>query len=265
MHSVTTHGPRLMRVSELARAAQVSRETIHYYLREGLLPPPQKMNARVSYFDETHLVRLRLIKAFQQAHVPLARIREQFEGMSGYRSPVTPAAMERALAVVTEFLSVDGEEPPMSLAEVAEQAALTPEQLAELEELGVLQPQIVDGRPVYTAADAEAAEAARTIMDQGVRLETLRFARRYSQLAEAELAFILHHLIKPAMAAGRRDQVSATLANRALRVLEAYLRRQHRRRTLLYPSEIPDWPDPLAEPRQSTKTREDIDAHDTGH
>ena len=252
-----------MRIGELVRAAGVSRETIHFYLREGLLPPAEKVNARVSYFDDAHLARLRLIKAFQQAHIPLARIREQFEGMSKYGALETPAVQERAIAVVTEFLSLDGEDSPLSSVEVADRAGLTQEQLAELEELGVLQPQFVDGGSFYTAADAEAAQAARTIMNQGVALEKLRFARRYSELAELELAFLLPHLIKPAMAAGRRDQVSATLANRALRVLEAYLRRQHRRRTLLFSAEFPDLPDPLAE-RPITTGREGTDAYDTG-
>ncbi|MDP9250086.1 MAG: MerR family transcriptional regulator [Chloroflexota bacterium] len=257
---------RRLRIGELAREAGVSRETIHYYLREGLLPPAEKVNARVSYFGDGHLARLRLIKAFKQAHIPLARIREQLEGMSRLGSPETPAVRERAVAVVTEFLSLDGEEPLLTLAEVAERAGLTVEQLAELEESGVLQPQSTDQGPVYTAAEVEAASAARTIMDQGVALEKLRFVRRYSDLADQELAFLLHHLIKPAIAARRRDQVSATLANRGLRVLEAYLRRQHRRQTLLFPPEIPDLPDPLADSAARVPAlKEDNDAGDPGH
>jgi DNA-binding transcriptional MerR regulator len=254
-----------MRIGELARAAGVSRETIHFYLREGLLPPAEKVNARVSYFDDTHLVRLRLIKAFQQAHTPLARIREQLEGMSRYGSQDSPALRERAVAVVTEFLSLDGEEPPLTPAEVAERAGLSLDQLARLEKLGVLQPQLVDAGSLYTEAEAEAAAAARTIMDQGVALEKLRFVQRYSDLVEQESAFLLHYLIKPALAAGRRDQVSATLASRALRVIEAYLRRQYRRRTLLFPLDIPDLPDPLARPGQPTVSRKenaDADSHD---
>jgi DNA-binding transcriptional MerR regulator len=258
MHSVAADddetGPgRRLKIGELAREAGVSRETIHFYLREGLLPPAEKVNARVSYFGQSHLARLRLIKAFQQAHVPLARIREQFEGLSRFGSPETPATTERALAVVTEFLSLDGDEPPVTPVEVAERAGLALEELTRLEVLGVLQPQAGEHGPVYTSAEIEAGLAARTIMDQGVALEKLRFVRRYSELADAEMAFLLNHLIKPAMAAGRRDQVSATLANRGLRVLEAYLRRQHRRRTLLFPSEIPDLPDPLAEPADTAK------------
>ncbi|HEX7173008.1 MAG TPA: MerR family transcriptional regulator [Candidatus Limnocylindria bacterium] len=237
-----------MRIGELAQASGVSRETIHFYLREGLLPPPDKVNARVSYFDESHLVRLRLIRAFQEAHVPLARIKQQLKGMEKLTGPASPAATERAIAVVTEFLGVDGEEPPIDRSEVAERTGLSLEELTRLEELGVLQPQSANGGSLYTEAEAEAAEAARSIMDQGVPLESLRFVRRYTELTEEEMAFLLHHMIRPAVAAGRRGEVSATLAFRALRILEAYLRRQHRRRSLLYPPEIPDLPDPLAKP-----------------
>jgi DNA-binding transcriptional MerR regulator len=247
MHSVSTNGTSRYRVGELAQAAGVSRETIHFYLRAGLLPPAEKVNARVSYFDDTHVARIRLIKAFQQAHIPLASIREQLDGLAKLGSPETPATLERAVAVVTEFLSLDGEEPRLSVGEVAARSGLSQEDVARLEALGVLRPQVVDGQPAYTAAEAEAAQAARTILEQGVELEKLRFVRRYSNLAAQEVAFLVHHLIQPAMAAGRREQVSATLANRGLRVLEAYLRRQHRRETLLFPPEVPDLPDPLAD------------------
>jgi DNA-binding transcriptional MerR regulator len=247
MHSDTQDVAGRYRIGDLAQAAGVSRETIHFYLREGILPPGEKVNARVSYFDDTHLARIRLIKAFQQAHIPLARIREQLDGLSKQPVPSVPDAIERAVAVVTEFLSLDGDEPTLSLEEVATRSGLSLDELARLEALGVLRPQVAEGRPVYTAAEAEAAAAARLIREQGVALEKLRFVRRYTELAEEELAFVFHHLIRPAMAAGRRDQVSATLANRGLRMLEAYLRRQFRRETLLFPPEIPDLPDPLGD------------------
>ena len=69
------------------------------------------------------------------------------------------------------------------------------------------------------------------------------------------MGFLLHHLINPAMKAGRRDQVSATLANRGLRVLEAYLRRQYRRRAQLFPTDMNDFPDPLAGIDTASQTR----------
>jgi DNA-binding transcriptional MerR regulator len=236
-----------MRVGELAQEAGVRRETIHFYLREGLLPEPEKVNARVAYFGERHLARLRLIKALQGAHLPLAMIRRHLEGT---RSLAEMSRLEERLLsergeqVVAEFFGLDGEEERLSAAAVAEGAGLSAAQLAELERVGVLRPLQGDGGPVYTRAEVEAARAAKAILEQGVAADALRFAGRYTELAEEELGFLFHHVVRPAIAAGRRDQVSATVALRGLHALEAYLRRQHHRQRGLFPAD-PEPADPL--------------------
>lgn len=96
-NGLVPHGGACASVSWRARPASAGRRSTT--LREGLLPSAEKVNARPSYFDDGHLARLRLIKAFQQAHTPLARIREQIEGLSRYGLPETPAVSERALAL----------------------------------------------------------------------------------------------------------------------------------------------------------------------
>jgi hypothetical protein len=174
--------------------------------------------------------------------------------MANMGLPSSRGTEERSIEVVSEFYGLDGDETPLRRDEVAGTAGLTLDELDQLEALGALQPQSGDSGAMYTSADAEAASAVKTILDQGVALEKLRFVQRYTELAEQELAFVIHHLINPALAAGRRDQVSATLANRGLRVLEAYLRRQFRRRTELFPTEVPDLPDPLGDSRPETST-----------
>ncbi len=52
-----------MRISELSRRSGVSNATIKYYLREGLLPPGRATAATQAEYDESHLRRLRLIRA----------------------------------------------------------------------------------------------------------------------------------------------------------------------------------------------------------
>lgn len=52
-----------MRVSELSRRSGVSTATIKYYLREGLLPPGRATAATQAEYGESHLRRLRLIRA----------------------------------------------------------------------------------------------------------------------------------------------------------------------------------------------------------
>ena len=52
-----------MRISELARATGVPVATIKFYLRERLLPEGQLTSATQAHYDETHVARLRLIRA----------------------------------------------------------------------------------------------------------------------------------------------------------------------------------------------------------
>lgn len=52
-----------MLISELARRSEVPLATVKFYLREGLLPPGVSTSATRATYDETHLRRLRLIRA----------------------------------------------------------------------------------------------------------------------------------------------------------------------------------------------------------
>jgi DNA-binding transcriptional MerR regulator len=55
-----------VRLSELSAASGVPVATIKFYLREGLLEPGTPVNARESSYGDTHLRRLRLVRAMQQ-------------------------------------------------------------------------------------------------------------------------------------------------------------------------------------------------------
>ncbi|WP_369211458.1 MerR family transcriptional regulator [Streptomyces flavofungini] len=66
-----------MRLAELSRRGAVPTATIKYYLREGLLPPGRRVSATQAEYDETHLQRLRLVRALVQVgRVPIASARE---------------------------------------------------------------------------------------------------------------------------------------------------------------------------------------------
>ncbi len=52
-----------MRISELARQADVPLATVKFYLREGLLPEGERTSATQARYGDAHLERLRLIRA----------------------------------------------------------------------------------------------------------------------------------------------------------------------------------------------------------
>ncbi|MEJ7731981.1 MAG: MerR family transcriptional regulator [Polyangiaceae bacterium] len=70
-----------MKLSELAEAADVAARTIRYYVQRGLLPAPEFRGKDTTYGDE-HLLRLRVIRRLQQAHLPLDEIQVRLASAS---------------------------------------------------------------------------------------------------------------------------------------------------------------------------------------
>ncbi|MEU1072637.1 MULTISPECIES: MerR family transcriptional regulator [unclassified Streptomyces] len=66
-----------MRLAELSERSGVSAATIKYYLREGLLPPGERITATQADYDASHLRRLKLVRALiQVGRVPVAAAKE---------------------------------------------------------------------------------------------------------------------------------------------------------------------------------------------
>lgn len=94
-------------VRDLAELAGTTVRTIHYYISEGLLPPPAGAT-RNAFYSPAHLARLRLIGALRDEGLALASIRQR----------LAPLSDEQALEVAGELdqhLSQSGETPLTTL------------------------------------------------------------------------------------------------------------------------------------------------------
>ncbi len=63
-----------MKISELGRATGVDVETIRYYEKEGLLPPPAREANGYRSYGQMHLERLAFIRHCRALDIPLAEI-----------------------------------------------------------------------------------------------------------------------------------------------------------------------------------------------
>ncbi|MBU1670833.1 MAG: TetR family transcriptional regulator [Actinobacteria bacterium] len=97
-----------LRISDLEKATGISRNTIHYYLREGILTAPHKTGKTMAYYNEDHLRELVEIKEMREEGFPLSYIRNILErerkGESGERLPIESMGrraqiMDRAVEV----------------------------------------------------------------------------------------------------------------------------------------------------------------------
>jgi MerR family copper efflux transcriptional regulator len=65
-----------MTIGEVAERGGVNLQTIRYYEREGLLPPPPRLPSGYRVFSEPTVRRVRFIKRAQELGFTLAEIRE---------------------------------------------------------------------------------------------------------------------------------------------------------------------------------------------
>jgi DNA-binding transcriptional MerR regulator len=95
-------------IAELTERTGVNRRTIHFYVQQGLLPPPEGAGLGARYSDE-HLLRLQAIPLLRRQGLRLDDIRAQLAGLDrpglqavvGHRAPLPPvrtAAEPAALA-----------------------------------------------------------------------------------------------------------------------------------------------------------------------
>ncbi|ACL04790.1 MerR family transcriptional regulator [Desulfatibacillum aliphaticivorans] len=54
-----------MKISELVKCTGVPKQTIHYYIRAGLLPKPEKTGSNSADYDQSYVERIHLIKELQ--------------------------------------------------------------------------------------------------------------------------------------------------------------------------------------------------------
>ncbi|MSP55980.1 MAG: MerR family transcriptional regulator, partial [Myxococcales bacterium] len=76
-------GPELatLTLTDLCDAVDVTPRTVRYYIQQGLLSPAAGAGLAACY-NAAHLRRLRVVKALQARHLPLAEIRARLEHLT---------------------------------------------------------------------------------------------------------------------------------------------------------------------------------------
>ncbi len=68
---------RAMTISELSLLSNIPLSTIKFYIRQSLIPGPEKTRGTKAYYGSRHLHRLQLIKKIQtEGNMPLAKVKE---------------------------------------------------------------------------------------------------------------------------------------------------------------------------------------------
>jgi len=140
-----------VKIGDLVQRTQVSKETVHYYIREGLLPKPRKLGRNVAEYDDHYIERIRLIKELQdQYFLPLAVIGNILKNQKKSSEGRSILSLRREY-----FQPVDHLLPKEVIGEEAflEATGLGKNWLYKMEKWGIINPEVVKDQKVYSQDD----------------------------------------------------------------------------------------------------------------
>lgn len=205
-------------MEELARRADVSVDTIRFYQKRRLLPPPAR-EGRIAWYGEEHVGRLARIRELQRDGLPLEVIRRLVDG----GLDATDASLAAAVAGARDGDAPAAEEL-LTLEELAARSGVPAPLVEAVAREGLLVARVQDGRPWFTADDAELVAAGLALVEAGLPLpELLALARRHHAetraVAEEAVAMFDAHVRRPLRDAGLPPDDAATRIVDAFRVL----------------------------------------------
>jgi len=141
-----------MKISELAKLTRVPKETIHYYIREGVLRKPRKTSKNIADYNESYVEEIRIIKGLQDNYfLPLSVIKKiikQHKKQSLSEQSSFQFASEYFRPLDRLFTNeVAGKEV------FRKATGLSRKWLATMEEWGVITAEVRNGQPVYSQDD----------------------------------------------------------------------------------------------------------------
>lgn len=187
-----------IRIAELARRSGTSRETIHFYLREGLLRKPKKTSRNMAYYDETHVEELKLIKRLRtESYLPLQVIKKVMkEGRLG------TSARQLDLAGELFGQGARTELEPLTQKALAERSGLSERRIQEYEAKGLLRPRESGRQKLYGYDDLRIAELLRLAEEEtgpgGEELVLERYEileRHMAELVKAEMKHFFNRIV----------------------------------------------------------------------
>lgn len=207
-----------LRVEELAARADLSVDTIRFYQKRRLLPPPER-RGRIGWYGPEHVERLARIKDLQRRGFPLAVIRRIVSG------ELDRADEPLAAAVAAAGDDAAGEDEEFLTLEQLAARSGVPEALIEsVVREGLLVPRRHEGDARFTSADVDILAAGLRLLETGLPMpELLTLARRHHEAtretAEAAVGMFDTYVREPLRAADLSDDERAERLVEAFRVL----------------------------------------------
>jgi len=160
-----------MKMKELEEKSGIGRETIRYYIREGLLPEPDRPKTNVAIYSDDHLRRLDLIRTLQRERfLPLGVIRKLIEE-AGDREPDMVPGLFGFEIMLADQLGAASTRSPVEIDKLSEESGMPMDEILRIAEAGMITlSRSPAGKTVISAQDA-------SIISNWARVNEIGFSR----------------------------------------------------------------------------------------
>ncbi|MDX2547397.1 MerR family transcriptional regulator [Streptomyces sp. WI04-05B] len=192
-----------MRMSELSRHSGVSVTTIKYYLREGLLQAGRQLSATQAEYDESHLRRLRLIRALIGVRGLSVSTTREVLGALDEHSADTHRLLGLGLGAIRLACETEADSPePAEVDALIEELGWNVHQAAPAR--GTLAETLASLRTLGSPLDARELLPYARLAEQTAVLDLDQLDGIEDPLEVVERALLLTVLLEPALLALRR-------------------------------------------------------------
>jgi DNA-binding transcriptional MerR regulator len=131
--------PHQMKMQDLERATGVGRETIRFYIREGLLPQPKRPSRNVAWYDESFVERVKLIKELQRKRFLPLQVIKAIVGTDAEPSRDEVKALLELDGKLFPAVGGGAEMPAERVTEVARRTGLKATEVRQLADTGIIE------------------------------------------------------------------------------------------------------------------------------
>ncbi len=178
---------KLIPIGTLAKLSGVSVQTIHYYIREGLLEPPTKTSRNMAYYDPQCVDEIRFIKELQNKRfLPLAVIKTMIQAKRKGQEPQHVAEMGMLFDSLFHPIGLEAEPQKLSFAKLATTTGCEESDLKKLEDMGLLMPQKNGDDQSYDDIDVNIVKIVQKLFKSGLTLDDLKICKSYIKAIRIE-------------------------------------------------------------------------------
>jgi len=210
-------------MGEIARQTGVTTASIKYYIKEGLLPKPQKTSRNMAYYEKSFIGKIMFIKELQKKrYLPLKIIKKILTGKDNIANIATFEELRTILSVqgrLFKTITFPVKLAPLSRGELVRRSGISTADLRDLEDKDWVKPE--NGN--YNEDDVLIAEAIASFRSQGFseqagfKLKDIEFLRKGAEkVAIEEMKLLMERLREKIF-----EESSARLAKNGIQIINS--------------------------------------------